>query len=299
MISKETSKMSLNIKQIKIRHIKEKIAFSILGLALFVSIAILLTIIYFVLRRGIGVINWTFLSDVPRRGMTEGGIFPAILGTFYLVITGISIAAPLGVLSAVYLNEYAKNKKVVRFIRVGINNLAGVPSVVFGLFGLAVFVKVLGFGVSILSGGITLAIVILPTIIRASEEALIAVPDEYRRASLALGITKWQTSKKVVLPAAMPGILTGVILGVGRVAGETAPIMFTAATFYTMRLPSSIFSEVMALPFHIYALVTTGTVPDQHIPFAFGTAFVLLSLVLIINLVAIVLRIRYNKLMKR
>ena len=285
--------------QIKMRHIKEKIIFSILGLALLFCIASLSAIIYFIFSRGISVINWTFLSDIPRRGMSEGGIFPAILGSFYLVVTAIVIAAPLGVLSSVYINEYAKKGKIVRFIRIGVNNLAGVPSVVFGLFGLSIFVKFFGFGVSILSGGFTLAIVILPTIIRASEEALIAIPDEYRRASLALGATRWQTTKKVVLPAAMPGILTGVILGVGRVAGETAPIMFTAATFYTMRLPSSVFSEVMALPFHIYALVTTGTVPDKQIPFAFGTALVLLTLVLLINLVAIVLRIKFNKLMKR
>ncbi|MFW5981760.1 MAG: phosphate ABC transporter permease PstA [Halanaerobiaceae bacterium] len=285
----------LNFDYTKRRYLKEKVAFSLLGLALLLSISILFIILYYIFSKGIAVINWTFLSDVPRKGMSEGGIFPAILGSFYLVVTTIFIAAPLGVLSAIYLNEYARNKRVVSFIRIGINNLAGVPSVVFGLFGLAIFVKFLGFGVSILSGAATLAIVILPTIIRASEEALISIPDEYRRASLALGATPWQTTKKVVLPAAMPGILTGVILGVGRVAGETAPIIFTAATFYTMRLPSSIFSEVMALPFHIYALVTTGTVPDKQVPLAFGTASILLALVLLVNLVAIVLRIKYKK----
>lgn len=245
------------------------------------------------------MINWEFLTQMPRMGMSEGGIFPALLGSFYLVLGSILFAAPLGVFAAIYLTEYAKKGRVVRIIRIGVNNLAGVPSVVFGLFGLAVFVKYLGFGVSILSGSATLAIVILPTIIRASEEALMAVPDEYRRASLAIGATRWQTIKKVVLPAAMPGILTGVILGVGRVAGETAPIIFTAATFFSMRLPSSIFSEVMALPYHIYALVTTGTMPYKQIPLAYGTAVVLLALVLLINLIAITLRIRYDRMMKR
>lgn len=193
------------------------------------------------------------------------------------------------------MTEYAKKgNRVVRIIRVGVNNLAGVPSVVFGLFGLAIFVKLFNFGVSILSGALTLGIVILPTIIRASEEALMAVPDEYRKASLAMGATNWQTIKNVVLPAAMPGILTGCILGIGRVAGETAPILFTAATFFSMRLPGSVFDEVMALPYHIYALVTAGTFPSKQIPLAYGTAVVLLALVLVINLVAIILRIRYR-----
>ncbi|MFW6036145.1 MAG: phosphate ABC transporter permease PstA, partial [Halothermotrichaceae bacterium] len=243
----------------------------------------------------ISVISWEFISQMPRNSMTEGGIYPAIIGTFYLITGSLLFAAPLGVFSAIYMVEYAKSSsKVIRFIRVGINNLAGVPSVVFGLFGLAIFVKLFNFGVSILSGSLTLGIVILPTIIRASEEALMAVPDEFRHASLALGATPWQTIKKVVLPAATPGILTGVILGIGRVAGETAPIIFTAATFFSRKLPGSIFSETMALPFHIYALVTAGTFPAKQIPLAYGTAVVLLTLVLLINLVAIILRIKYN-----
>jgi phosphate transport system permease protein len=193
------------------------------------------------------------------------------------------------------MTEYAHKGKIIRIIRIGVNNLSGVPSVVFGLFGLSVFVKYLGFGVSILSGSLTLAIVILPTIIRASEEALMAVPDEYRSSSLALGATKWQTIKNVVLPAALPGILTGCILGVGRVAGETAPIIFTAATFFSMRLPKSIFSEVMALPYNIYALVSTGTFPAKQEPIAYGSAVVLLTLVLLINLIAIIMRIKFSK----
>ena len=289
----------MKIDSLKFRHLTQRIVFTLFGFTLFITLGALALIIYFIFSKGIGVINWNFLSQMPRMGMTEGGILPALLGSFYLVLGSILLAAPLGVFAAIYLTEYASKGRIVRIIRIGVNNLAGVPSVVFGLFGLAIFVKLLGFGVSIFSGAATLAIVILPTIIRASEEALMAVPDEYRRASLAIGATRWQTVKKVVLPAAMPGILTGVILGVGRVAGETAPIIFTAATFFSMRLPSSLFSEVMALPYHIYALVTTGTMPSKQIPLAYGTAVVLLALVLLINLVAILLRIRYDKMMKR
>ncbi len=283
---------------LKSRHIKQKIYFSIFGLTLLIALSVLALIIYFVFSRGIGVINWEFIFSAPKNGMTEGGIFPAILGSFYLVVGSILFAVPLGVFSAIYMTEYAKDGKVIRFIRIGVNNLAGVPSVVFGLFGLAVFVKYFDFGVSILSGSLTLAIVILPTIIRAAEESLMAVPDEYRNASLAMGATKWQTIKNVVLPAAMPGIFTGCILGIGRVAGETAPILFTAVTFYTRRLPSSVFDEVMALPFHIYALLKTGTSPKLQEPMAYGAAVVLLFLVLLINLIAIMLRIKYGKKMK-
>lgn len=277
------------------RHSKQKIVFSILGITLLLVLFILGIILYFVFARGIGVVNWEFLTSMPRNGMSEGGIFPAILGTFYLVIGSILFATPLGVFAAIYMTEYAKKGKIITTIRIGVNNLAGVPSVVFGLFGLGIFVKFLGFGVSILSGSLTLAIVILPTIIRASEEALMAVPDEYRHASFAMGATNWQTVKNVVLPSAIPGILTGVILGIGRVAGETAPIIFTAATFFQMRLPGSVFDEVMALPYNIYALVTAGTFPSKQVPIAYGSAVVLLTLVLLINLVAIVLRLKFSR----
>lgn len=280
---------------VNMRNLKQKIAYTILGLGLVLLLVFLFLIFYFILSKGLKVISWEFLTDRPRNGMTEGGIFPAILGTFYLTMGSILIAIPLGVFTAIYLTEYAKKGRIIRFIRLGVNNLAGVPSVVFGLFGLGIFVKFLGLGVSILSGALTLAIVILPTIVRASEEAIMSVPDEYRNASLALGATRWQTVKNVVLPAATPGILTGCILGIGRVAGETAPILFTAVTFFSMRLPKSIFDETMALPFHIYALVSEGTFPAKQIPIAYGTAVVLLALVLLINLIAIGLRIRYEK----
>lgn len=276
------------------RKATEKIVFGFLGLMMLSSIAILGIIIFFIFKRGVGVISWEFLTSMPKNGMTEGGILPAILGSFYLVTGSILVATPLGVFAAIYMTEYAKKGKIIRIIRIGVSNLSGVPSVVFGLFGLSIFVKYLNFGVSILSGSLTLAIVILPTIIRASEEALMSVPDEYRSSSLALGATKWQTIKNVVLPASLPGILTGCILGVGRVAGETAPIIFTAATFFSMRLPKSVFSEVMALPYNIYALVSTGTSPQSQVPIAYGTAVVLLVLVLLINLIAIFMRIRYS-----
>ena len=276
------------------RHLKQKIVFVLLGSTLVLSLTILIMIISFIFNKGWEVISWEFISQMPANGMTEGGILPAILGSFYLVTGAIVFSAPLGVFAAIYMTEYAGKGKIIRIIRIGVNNLAGVPSVVFGLFGLGIFVKFFGFGVSILSGSLTLGIVILPTIIRASEEALMAVPDEYRNSSLALGATRWQTIKKVVLPAAMPGILTGCILGIGRVAGETAPIIFTAATFFTMKLPKSIFHEVMALPYQIYALVTSGTFPKEQVPMAYGTALVLLALVLLINLIAILLRIKFS-----
>jgi phosphate transport system permease protein len=222
--------------------------------------------------------------------MTRGGIMPAIVGTLYLTLGAISVALPLGVISAIYLSEYAKQGTFIRVIRVGVNCLAGVPSVVFGLFGLGFFVVFLKFGSSILAGSLTLGILILPTIIGASEEALKAVPQTFREASLALGVSKWQTIYRIVLPAAMPGVLTGAILGVGRAAGETAPIMFTAAAFFTAILPKSIFDEVMALPYHIYVLATAGTHIEQTRPLQYGTVLVLVALVLGIDLIAIIIR---------
>jgi len=250
------------------------------------------TIIYFIFIKGISVISWGFLTEAPRRGMTAGGIAPAIAGTLYLTMGAILFSLPLGLACAIYLCEYSPKGYVINIIRMSINNLAGVPSVVFGLFGLAVFVKFFGFGVSILSGSLTLGIMVLPQIISASQEALIAVPQSHREASLALGATHWQTIKKIVLPSALPGILTGVILSIGRAAGETAPILFTAATFYTRGYPDSILSEVMALPYHIYALMTEGTHPDKQTAIAYGCALILMLLVLFMSALAIFLRQR-------
>jgi phosphate transport system permease protein len=227
--------------------------------------------------------------------MTRGGAAPALVGTFYLTIGAILFALPMGLACAIYLTEYSPKSAMVNVIRMSINNLAGVPSVVFGLFGLTVFVKFLGFGVSILSGSLTLGIMILPGIISAAQEALIAVPQSLREASLALGATQWQTIRKIVLPTALPGILTGVILSIGRAAGETAPIMFTAVIFYTRGFPKSIMDEVMALPYHIYALMTEGTFPERQTMIAYGCALILLLLVLMVSGLAIYLRQRSRK----
>lgn len=279
----------------KKRRDKEKLAYLFLTSMVMIILSSVFMMFYFIIYRGIRVINWQFLTQMPQKGMTAGGIFPAILGTLYLTIGAICFALPLGTSAAIYLTEYSAQNRLIRIIRIGINNLAGVPSVVFGLFGLAIFVKFLNFGVSILSGSLTLGILILPTIIRASEEALSAVPQSFREASLALGATKWQTIQKVVLPNSISGILTGSILSIGRAAGETAPILFTAATFYTMRLPNSIFSEVQTLPYHIYALMTEGTHPESQVPIAYGTALVLILLVLGLNLIAFALRNRFRR----
>ena len=270
----------------------QHLGFLLLWIAIIPTLFFLGTIIYFVCVKGISIISWEFLTEVPRRGMTAGGIAPAIVGTLYLTMGAILFSLPLGLACAIYLCEYSPAGYVVNVIRMSINNLAGVPSVVFGLFGLVVFVKFFGFGVSILSGSLTLGIMVLPQIISASQEALIAVPQSYREASLALGATHWQTIKKMVLPAALPGILTGVILSIGRAAGETAPILFTAATFYTRGYPDSIFSEVMALPYHIYALMTEGTHPEKQTAIAYGCALILMLLVLLMSALAIFLRQR-------
>ncbi|HPY00903.1 MAG: phosphate ABC transporter permease PstA [Candidatus Marinimicrobia bacterium] len=271
------------------------LGFGFLYLAIFIAVLTLGAIIYFITVNGIKVINWEFLTQVPRRAMTKGGIAPALVGTFYLTIGAIIFALPMGLACAIYLTEYSPKSVVINVIRMSINNLAGVPSVVFGLFGLTVFVKFFGFGVSILSGSLTLGIMILPGIISAAQEALIAVPQSLREASLALGATQWQTIRKIVLPSAMPGILTGVILSVGRAAGETAPIMFTAVTFYTRGFPNSIMDEVMALPYHIYALMTEGTFPERQTMIAYGCALILLFLVLIVSGLAIYLRQKQRK----
>ncbi len=252
-------------------------------------------ILFYIFSNGLQAINWEFLTSLPRDSMTRGGIMPAILGTLYLTLGAITVALPLGIASAVYLTEYARQGRIIRIIRLGVNCLAGIPSVVFGLFGLGFFVVFLQFGSCILSGALTLGFLVLPTIIGASEEALKAVPQTFREASLALGVSKWRTISRIVLPNALPGILTGSILGIGRAAGETAPIMFTAAAFFTAKLPSSIFDEVMALPYHIYVLATAGTRIEETRPLQFGTALVLMALVLGIDLFAIIIRSRMRK----
>ena len=284
---------------IKRRTLTQYWFFAMFRMAALINAAALLTVVYFMTINGWKAITWDFLTKAPMDSMTKGGIFPCIVGTLCLAAGSIAIAFPVGVISAVYLNEYAAQGRIMRIIRLGINNLAGVPSVVFGLFGLAFFVIYLNMGVSILAGALTLAAMSLPVIIGSTEEALKAVPDTYREASLGLGATKLQTIVKVVLPAAMPGILTGGILGVSRAAGETAPIMFTAAVFFSPQMPTSIFDEIMALPYHIYVLATAGTEIEATRPLQYGTALVLIGLVLGMNLVAIIIRARLRKKMRK
>lgn len=281
----------------KWRYFKQALFFGTVRLSALIIALALGGILFYIIVNGIGAINWDFITKPPTDSMTKGGIMPAILGTIYLTIGAIAIGLPLGVASAIYLTEYAKGGRVVRFIKVGINCLAGVPSVVFGLFGLGFFVMLMKFGSSILAGSFTLGFLILPTIIGAAEEALKAVPQTFREASLSLGVSKWQTTFRIVLPNAMPGILTGSILGIGRAAGETAPIMFTAAAFFTAKLPGSIFDEVMALPYHIYVLATAGTNIEATRPIQYGTVLVLVAVVLSIDLIAIIIRssMRKNK----
>jgi len=271
----------------------QNIAFFLLFLATLLIVIPVGLIVIIIVQKGLPAINWQFLSDIPRQGMRAGGIFPAIVGTIYLVSGAIIFALPIGLLSAIYLSEYSRDNLLTRIIKLAIVNLAGVPSVVYGLFGLALFVVFLKFGVSILSGSLTLGIMILPVIITASREALESVPQSFREVSLSLGASKWQTIRHIVLPNAIPGILTGTILGLGRAAGETAPILFTVAAFYLPQLPKSVFDQAMALPYHLYVISTQ--VPNVDEKIRYGTALVLLALVLFMNLIAIIIRYKFRK----
>jgi phosphate transport system permease protein len=264
----------------------------------FIVVAILVIILGFIVIRGMSAISWEFLTAMPKEGMTQGGIFPAIVGTGCLVLGSMIFAFPIGVLSGIYINEYLTENFLKKFIRMMTNNLAGVPSIVFGLFGMALFVNYLDFGDSILAGSLTLGLLALPVVIRLTEEALKTVPDGLRLGSYALGATKIQTIQKVVLPVAFPNILTGLILSIGRVSGETAPILFTVAAYFLPRLPESISDQVMALPYHLYVLATSGTNMEESRPMAYGTALVLVSIVLIINVSASLIRRRIQKKVK-
>lgn len=266
----------------------------VLRFTLVLVLFILGVIVFDILSKGYGVINWEFLSQPPRVGMTEGGIFPAIVGTFYVTLVTIAFAVPLGVGAAIYLNEYAVQGRFTRLVRMSLRNLAGVPSIVFGLFGMAVFVKFFGFGPSLIAAGFTLGLLTLPVTVTATEEALITVPRAYRAGSFALGATRWQVVRTVVLPRALPGILTGTILGLARAAGETAPILATGAAFFLPHLPDSIRSQFMALPYHLFIMATQHHSISQVRPIAYGTALVLLLLVCILNLAAVLLRKRYR-----
>jgi phosphate transport system permease protein len=277
------------------RMAKQTLMFSLLRLAALINMAALFSVCAFLIWNGFPAISWEFLTSPPSRSMTAGGIWPCIAGTALLSLGALAVSFPLGVASAVYLHEYAGHSRFAGVIRLGVNNLAGVPSIVFGLFGMSFFVITCGFGVSLLSGLLTLAVLTLPVIIGTAEEALRQVPRTYREASLALGATQSQTIWRVVLPAALPGMLTGAILGLARAAGETAAIMFTAAVFFTKKDIDSLLSPVMALSNHMYVLATASTDMAKVMPLQYGTALVLIALVLGMNLVAIIVRDRLQK----
>jgi phosphate transport system permease protein len=273
--------------------VRQNIAFGVLGVVtLAVVVPIVLTILY-VVTKGISAVTWEFVSQAPRNGMRSGGILPAIVGTVILVIGTMLFSLPLGVLSAIYLVEYARDNWFTRLMKLSVVNLSGIPSIVYGLFGFTLFVMFLHLGTSILAGCLTLAIMSLPVVITATKEALEAVPAYYREISLSLGATRWQTVRHCVLPYAIPGILTGTVLSLSRAAGETAPILFTVAAFYLPRLPHSVFDQVMALPYHLYVISTQ--VPNMPLKISFATGFVLIALVFLMNLVSIVLRAHYRK----
>ncbi len=274
-------------------RITQRIAFTFLFLSTLLILVPVFLILLMIFRDGFQALSWQFLTAYPRLGMRAGGIFPAIVGTVYLVAATLAFSLPVGILAAIYLSEYAKDNWFKRVIEVAIVNLAGVPSVVYGLFGLGLFVIFLKFGASILAGSLTLSIMSLPVIITASREALGTVPLSFREVSLALGATKWQTIRRAVLPNALPGMITGTILALSRAAGETAPILFTVAAFYLPRLPRSIFDQCMALPYHLYVISTQ--VPNVKLSIQYGTALVLILLVLAMNIVAIVIRAQFRK----
>jgi len=275
------------------RQVVQRLGFALLALAAASVVIPILFIVSYIFYQGIGAISLEFLTEMPRQGMREGGILPAIVGTVLLTLgTGI-VAVPVGVGAGIYLAEYARDTALTRAIRLAIINLAGIPSVVYGLFGLGLFVLFLGFGTSILAGSLTLAIMTLPVIISTSEEALRTVPIAFRTVSISLGATRWQTIRRVVLPQALPGILTGIILGLERAAGETAPILFTVAAFFLPRLPGSIFDPTMALPYHLFVISTQ--VPGMPVRIQYGTALVLLVFVLSMNLLATLIRGYYRR----
>lgn len=274
------------------RTITERMGFGFMRAAAIINIGSLLAIIGLIVVEALPGLSWEFLTEAPRNMMTEGGIWPCLVGTFLLAAGALVIALPLGVMSAVYLHEYAKDSAWVTLTRLSIANLAGVPSIVFGLFGLTFFVVFCGFGVSLLSGILTLAVLSLPIIINTTEAALSQVPQEWREASLALGASRFETITKVILPNALPGVLTGSILALSRAAGETAAIMYTGSVFFTPKEGASLFEPAMALPYHIYVMATSGTNIEATRPLQYGTALVLLLLVLVMSSAAIWLRER-------
>jgi phosphate transport system permease protein len=291
-------KMSQQSSLAKRKRRNQNIAFGIFSVTSYAIVALLFVILAFIVVKGIGVISWEFITEMPKNGMTEGGIFPAIVGTLCLVLVSMVFAFPVGVLAAIYMNEYVKDGWIKKIIKQMTNNLAGVPSIVFGLFGMSLFVNKMGFGDSILAGGLTLGLLVLPIVIRTTEESLKAVEDTFRQASYGVGASKWETTSKIVFPIAFPNIITGLILSIGRVSGETAPILFTVAAYFLPKLPTSIFDQAMALPYHLYVISTSGTNIEASRAMAYGTALVLIIIVLISNLLANALRKYYGKKVK-
>jgi len=275
---------------IKRQLIIEKIGFSMLTILTIATVLPIVAVVIYIIYLGAPAISWEFLTAMPVDGMRAGGIWPAIVGTFYLTIGTAIFSVPLGIATAIYLSEYASDNRLTRNIRLAIINLAGIPSVVYGLFGLGLFVIFLKFGTSILSASLTLSIMTLPVIISTTEEALHAVPQSFRVVSISLGATKWQTIRRIILPQAVSGILTGVVLGLERAAGETAPILFTGASFFLPRLPGSPMDATMALPYHLFVISTQ--VPGMPIQIQYGTVLVLIVFVLIMNITATVIRSR-------
>jgi phosphate transport system permease protein len=279
----------------KAKQIEQILGFTLLRACVSIVIIILAVILFDIISKGIGVINWEFLSTMPTNGMTKGGILPAIVGTFLITVITAILSIPLGMGCAIFLNEYANDSIMTRLIRMSIRNLSGVPSIVYGLFGVILFVQLMNIGTCILAAGFTLGLMTLPWTITASEEALKNVPNSYREGALALGATKWQMIRTNVLPYAIPGMLTGTILGLSRAAGETAPILFTGAAFYLPFLPKSLFDQFMALPYHLYIMSTQHHSISKVRPIAYGTALVLIMLVFTMNLFAVILRYKLRK----
>lgn len=282
-------------KHLKRKAIKGNVGKGLVILAMTVVIGVLALIFINILIKGLPVMSFDFILTWPEKGMTEGGIMPAIVGTFFVTMLSALAAIPFGIMTGIYLAEYAKENWFTRIIRLTIRNLAGIPSIVYGLFGLAVFVDAFGFGTSILSAGLTLGILVLPWIISTTEEALKRVPSSYEEASLGLGATKWQTIRKVLLPSAGPGIITGIILGIARAAGETAPILFTGAAYYLGNVPGSVFDKFMALPYHIFALSTQHAQIDKVRPIAYGAVLILILMVFLLSSIAFLVRLKLKK----
>lgn len=272
------------------RNLVQRFGFGLLSTIAFLTVLPILLILGYIITQGAPAISWEFITAMPYGGMRSGGIWPAIVGTFYLTLGTAIFSVPLGVAAAIYLSEYAADNTLTRIIRLAIINLSGIPSVVYGLFGLGLFVFFLKFGTSILSASLTLSIMTLPVIISTSEEALRAVPQAFRTVSISVGATRWQTIRRIVLPEALPGIITGIILGLNRAAGETAPILFTGAAFFLPRLPGSPFDATMALPYHLFVISTQ--IPEMPFEIQYGTALVLISFVVMMNLLANFIRSR-------